>query len=88
MVDGAAVATQGSGATRLTKPPEAKDMDSRNLPSAYIELLKGKKAWAPGSSRPGWKCSIIPRKSSMWMAKNIGGIPIRAVLQTVFRHAA
>ncbi len=45
MVDGPATATQGSG-TQLTVEPrgETTDMDSRNLPYAYIELLEGGKS--------------------------------------------
>jgi len=45
MVDGPAVATQGSGTQLTIEPrPEARDMDSRNLPYAYVELLKDGKS--------------------------------------------
>ena len=44
MVDGPATATKGVGPQLAIEPrPEAKDMDSRNLPYAYIELLEGEK---------------------------------------------
>jgi hypothetical protein len=42
MVDGPAVATEGSGTQLVAEPqPEATSEDSRNMPFAYIELLKG-----------------------------------------------
>lgn len=41
MVDGPAVATQGAGTQLVAEPqPEAHSEDSRNMPFAYIELLK------------------------------------------------
>jgi hypothetical protein len=44
-VDGASAATQGFGPQLVIDPrPEATDMDSRNLPYAYIELLDGSKS--------------------------------------------
>jgi hypothetical protein len=42
MVDSPAVATQGAGTQLVVeKRQEVTDMDSRNLPYAYVELLKG-----------------------------------------------
>ena len=42
MVDGPAVATQGAGTQLVAEPqPEVAYEDSRNMPYAYIELLKG-----------------------------------------------
>jgi hypothetical protein len=42
VVDGPAVATQGVGTQLVAeKRPETTDMDSRNMPYAYIDLLKG-----------------------------------------------
>ena len=41
VVDGPAVATQGAGTQLVAEPqPEANSEDSRNMPFAYIELLK------------------------------------------------
>ena len=41
VVDGPATATEGAGTKLAIEPrPEAKDMDSRSLPYAYIELLR------------------------------------------------
>ena len=45
MVDAPAVATEGAGKQLVVEPrPETTDMDSRNLPYAYIELLDGGKS--------------------------------------------
>jgi hypothetical protein len=45
MVDGPAKATQGPGANFvIDRQPEAKDMDTRNMPYAYIECLDGEKS--------------------------------------------
>ena len=45
MVDGPAVATEGAGKQLVVEPrAETTDMDSRNLPYAYIELLDGGKS--------------------------------------------
>lgn len=44
-VDAPATATQGLGTQLAIEPrPEAKDMDSRNLPYAYVELFEGAKS--------------------------------------------
>ncbi len=45
MVDAPAVATEGAGKQLTIEPrPEATDMDSRNLPYAYIELFEKEKS--------------------------------------------
>jgi hypothetical protein len=45
MVDGPAVATQGVGTQLMVEPrPEVTDMDSRNLPYAYIEIFEKEKS--------------------------------------------
>jgi len=77
LVDGPATATQGAG-TQVTVEPraEAKDMDSRNLPYAYIELLAG------GNSLGTWLVTPwLPMLGSAAQVIEVGGQKLRTELR-------
>ncbi len=77
VVDGPAVATQGAGTQLVVEPrPEAKDMDSRNLPYAYIELLDGGKSLGTWLVTP-W----LPLLGSAPQVVEAGGRKLRTELR-------
>ncbi len=77
MVDGPAIATQGVGPQLAIEPrPEAKDMDSRNLPYAYIELLDAGKSLGTWLVTP-W----LPLLGSAPQELEVGGKKFRTELR-------
>jgi len=77
VVDGPAVATQGAGTQLVVEPrKEAKDMDSRNLPYAYIELLDGGKSLGTWLVTP-W----LPLLGSAPQVVEAGGQKLRTELR-------
>ncbi len=77
MVDGPATATQGSGMQLVVEPRgETTDMDSRNLPYAYIELLEGGKNLGTWLVTP-W----LPLLGSVPQEIEVGGKKFRTELR-------
>ena len=77
VVDGPAIATQGAGTQLVVEPrAEAKDMDSRNLPYAYIELLEGGKSLGTWLVTP-W----LPLLGSAPQVVEAGGQKLRTELR-------